>query len=95
MAWRLVEIPDAESTGEDLSDGELIGVSIALAHHCSPVERDVYRRAYRKLQPAVNKAIGAEWADPVLSHWENGGASPNDVQTLKTGASQTRKGETR
>ena len=55
MAWRLIEVDDAEASETDLSDSELIGISVVLAHNGEP--GDVYRRAHTKIQPQVEKAI--------------------------------------
>jgi hypothetical protein len=56
MAWRLIEIEDADATEDDLTDSELIGLSVVLAH-CSEDDGDVYHRAWTKIRPEVEKAI--------------------------------------
>jgi hypothetical protein len=57
--WRLVEIPEGEQCETDLTDAELIGVSIILAHNCGAPrdEWNVYWRAWDKLQRDVKIAI--------------------------------------
>ena len=53
MAWRITEIPDDEATKDDLTDDELVGVSIILTHNMgepyTPI--NVYYRAWEKIQP--------------------------------------------
>ena len=55
MPWRLIEIPEDEAVRNDLTDSELIGVSIMLAQYSEP--GDVYRRAWQKIQAQTDKAI--------------------------------------
>lgn len=58
MAWRLIEAPEGERE-DDLTSGELIGVSIMMAQHMGEPhnELNVYYRAWEKLQPQVSKAM--------------------------------------
>lgn len=58
MAWRLVEVPDGEQSN-DLTDGELIGISVLLTHECGSPRDDfnVYWRARNKIQPQVEVAM--------------------------------------
>ena len=53
MAWRITEIPDSEATEDDLTDGELVGVSIILTQNMGePYDNiNVYYRAWEKIQP--------------------------------------------
>lgn len=58
--WRLIEIDENEATDFDLTDSELIGISIVLTHITDPEDRtdlDVYWRARQKIQPQVEKAL--------------------------------------
>lgn len=60
MAWRLIEIDDSEAVETDLTDGELLGVSIMITHNTSPedrTDRDVYWRARQKIRQHVDKAL--------------------------------------
>lgn len=62
MSWRIIEITPEETKPEDLTDSELIGVSILLTHHgddgLGPRDNDsVYWRARQKIQPQVEKAL--------------------------------------
>lgn len=58
MAWRLIEIGDDEATPTDLTDSELVGVSILLTQHCGQPRNDlnVYWRARNKLKPQAQAA---------------------------------------
>lgn len=58
MKWRLVEVPDAEATEDELDDFELIGMSILMLHNVGePFDHfNVYWRAWNKIQPAVEVA---------------------------------------
>lgn len=58
MAWRLIEVPDNEQP-DDLTNGELIGVSILLAQGMAQPHNDnnVYYRAWEKIQPQVEQAL--------------------------------------
>ena len=58
MAWRIIEVGDDEATSADLTDSELVGVSILLANHCGDPKADlnVYWRALEKMQPQVDAA---------------------------------------
>lgn len=58
MAWRLIEIGDDEATPTDLTDSELVGVSILLTQHCEQPRNDlnVYWRACNKLKPQAQAA---------------------------------------
>lgn len=58
MPWRLVEVPEDNAVESDLTDSELIVVSIILAQYSEP--DDVYRRAWQKIQAQTDKAISAE-----------------------------------
>lgn len=60
MKWRIIEVPQGEETESDLTSGELVGVSVLLAHNPSVNDDNVYIRAYRKLQSVVNRAIEDE-----------------------------------
>lgn len=59
MAWRLVEIPENETLDSDLTNSELVGVSVMLAHGVRTLEdfECGYGRAYLKIQPQVQKAL--------------------------------------
>ena len=59
MAWRIVEVPEEEATETDLTDSELVGVSILLTHKCGGPRDDmnVYWRARQKMQPQVEIAL--------------------------------------
>lgn len=61
MAWRLIEVPDGESAN-DITNSELIGVSIMLAQGMGEPLNDinVYYRAWLKMQPQVQDALAAE-----------------------------------
>jgi hypothetical protein len=69
MAWRLVQIPDEEAVkGDfegDLTNGELIGISILLTHNAGEPYDDynVYWRAREKIQPQVEKAFEAQFLE--------------------------------
>lgn len=59
--WRIIEIPDEEASETDLSDGELIGISISLRYLSEePDDFDVYWRARRKIQPQVEVALARD-----------------------------------
>lgn len=61
MAWRIIEVAENEATDADLTDGELIGISVLLTHESGEprdVKYNVYWRAREKIQPAVEKAMG-------------------------------------
>jgi hypothetical protein len=62
MAWRIIEIPDENARPTDLTNGELIGVSVLLTHHAGEPrnEVNVYWRAREKLQENVERAIEHE-----------------------------------
>lgn len=57
--WRIVEVEDG--TNADLTDGELIGISVLLTHQNVGPHDDlnVYWRARQKIQPAVETALSA------------------------------------
>lgn len=63
MAWRIVYIPDEEAIkGDlegDLTNGELIGISVFLTQkmHEPFDDYNVYWRARQKIQPQVEKAF--------------------------------------
>ena len=60
MRWRLTQVEDDSAESTDLTDSELIGVSIVLTHNCGePYDEkyNVYWRARQKIQPAVKIAI--------------------------------------
>lgn len=56
MGWKLVEVPDDDSA---LTDAELIGIRVILAHSMGEPqdERNVYFRAYEKMNEAAEKAL--------------------------------------
>lgn len=56
MRWRIVEVPRGEERPDDLTSGELLGISIATAH-AARAPGGVYERAWNKIQPQVNIAI--------------------------------------
>ena len=65
MRWRLVEIPDDQSVPSDLTDAELIGVSIMMRENCGEPfdDHNVYWRAWSKLHDlgvAANKRASEE-----------------------------------
>ena len=62
MAWRIIEVTDDDATQNDLTDSELVGVSVLLQHHCGEPLNDlnVYWRAARKVQPIAAAAIDRE-----------------------------------
>lgn len=57
--WRIVEVPEGQELDSDLSDAELVGVSVILTHHSGEPWNDmnVYWRAREKIQPQVRQAI--------------------------------------
>lgn len=59
MAWRIVEVADSEATEADLTDSELVGVSILLTHYSGLPRSDmnVYWRAKVKIRPQVAIAL--------------------------------------
>ena len=59
MAWRLIEVSEDVAQETDLSDGELLGISILLTHESGEPrdERNVYWRARQKIQPQVTAAL--------------------------------------
>ena len=58
MPWTLTETQDGnELMDEDLTDSELIAISIALRAVMDESADDVYSRAWRKLQWWVPRAI--------------------------------------
>ena len=60
MAWRIIEVSDDEAMETDLTDSELIGVSVLLTHQCGEprdVRLNVYWRAREKIHPQVEIAI--------------------------------------
>lgn len=59
MAWRVIYISDESEQEDDLTDSELLGLSILAAQHAAD-KTDVYYRAWSKIQPQVNQAIDAE-----------------------------------
>lgn len=59
-AWRIVEVaPGDKRPEEDLTDSELVGISVLLTHQCGEprTERNVYWRARQKIQYAVEVAL--------------------------------------
>ena len=58
MAWRIVEIPDTATNTSDLTNAELVGVSILLNFNCGDPrdESNVYWRAFEKLAPYTEVA---------------------------------------
>jgi hypothetical protein len=58
MAWRIIEVSDDEALGTDLTNSELVGVSILLTHHCGIPRNDlnVYWRASNKLREVAKEA---------------------------------------
>ena len=58
MSWKIVETDDPL----DLTDAELIGLSILAAQYMGEPADDlnVYYRAWKKIQPMVNTAIDRE-----------------------------------
>ena len=62
MAWRISEIPDSEAKESDIDNSELIGISILLREYSGEPrdpEKNVYWRAYEKIQPQVEAAVAA------------------------------------
>lgn len=61
MAWRLVEISAGDELEGDLTDSELVGISIVLTHECWDVKNssNVYWAAREKIQKQVDKANAA------------------------------------
>lgn len=55
--WKLTETYDSFELEVELTDSELIAISIALRHVMDESADDVYSQAWRKLQPAVDRAI--------------------------------------
>lgn len=57
--WRIVEVPEELALETDLTDSELIGVSILLTHQSGEPrdEMNVYWRARQRIQYAVGVAI--------------------------------------
>jgi hypothetical protein len=65
MAWRLVKVETADALESDLTNSEMVGVSIILIHHAGePLDdMNVYYRAWRKIQPMVDEAIDGQAND--------------------------------
>ena len=63
MGWKVVEVEDGPKA---LTDGELIGIRVILASFMGEPEdeRNVYFRAYEKLNDAAEKALKNEWGLP-------------------------------
>lgn len=61
--WRIVEV--AGDTEQDLTDSELIGLSILVRHSAREPYDDsnVYWRAWRKIQGAVRTALARDEED--------------------------------
>ena len=55
--WNLTETYDSFEIEVELTDTELIAISVALRSVMDESADDVYSRAWRKLQPAVERAI--------------------------------------
>lgn len=61
MAWRLIEVSDVCHQENDLTDAELLGLSILVGHSMGqPDEDNVYYRAWRKLQDAAETVLSKE-----------------------------------
>ena len=63
MAWRIVEIKESEKCELDLSNSELIGISVLLTNWCrkpEAIEAGVYWRAMEKIRTQVNFAFERE-----------------------------------
>jgi hypothetical protein len=58
MAWRIIEVDEGEEADSDLTDSELVGISVALlATAVRSANRDnVYQRVWVKLQSVVTRA---------------------------------------
>jgi hypothetical protein len=58
VAWRIIEVDEGEATDSDLTDSELVGISVALLAVAgrSANGNSVYQRAWVKLQSAVIRA---------------------------------------
>lgn len=59
MSWRIIEIPEDQSKGTDLTDSEMGGVSVLLSN-CMGEPHDninVYFRAWKKIHPLGVRAI--------------------------------------
>lgn len=55
--WRIVPVPEgAPIEPGDLTHGQLIGISIVLAHSGGPLG-SVYHETWEKIQPQVEAAI--------------------------------------
>jgi hypothetical protein len=70
--WRIIEIPvidDAEVSDAprptDLTDGELLGISVLLTHHPGGQNDDfnVYWRARQKIQPQIKIVLEEQQND--------------------------------
>jgi hypothetical protein len=58
--WRLVQVADEDAVPTDLTDDELVGISVLLTHHRSPRgDESVYWRARQKIRDAVAIALEA------------------------------------
>jgi len=63
MPWRIIEVPESEALPDDLTNSELVGVSVLLTHNSGEprdVDLNVYWRAREKIQYAVEKAMVEE-----------------------------------
>jgi hypothetical protein len=58
MAWRIIEVDEGEKVDSDLTDSELVGISVALfaAAVKSANHDNVYQRVRAKLQTVVARA---------------------------------------
>jgi len=58
--WQIAKVDDCDATSGDLTDSELIGISVMLTHNSGEPRDDsnVYWRARNKIQPQVEAALG-------------------------------------
>jgi hypothetical protein len=58
MAWKIIEVDEGKEVDSDLTDSELVGISVALSAAASKSANydNPYKRAWAKLQAAVTRA---------------------------------------
>lgn len=60
MAWRVIYISDEVAQEDDLTDSELLGLSILAAQNAAD-KCDVYYRAWSKIEPKINEEQNAHY----------------------------------
>lgn len=60
MKWRIIEVSDEEATDDDLTNGELLALSVAAINVASRTGYDTYDSAWKKLRQPVKVALDGD-----------------------------------